>query len=529
MKCSICTSKILRSAVAAGQVEQVIPLGGFKPRKWWRSECKKRIKADEQLQWHHGNVTTSDGITVPGFAYWDDTLATVVNGYTYRHRELCLCRPDDGRSYAVPMSMVERKFKLPDIELADDELEAYRYIADRISPKPKEITSTVNHPAKTAIKNNGCDWMNKSLDLSGFSDMLKANSEWLTPILIAALDTQLRSFSGCDGIPVFCYNFTLKKVNLQADSNFIRVLTAMNFTVQDGACSAAPREITVQDNGDIEDWNGCHDRLVVLRTVKGGGLAPIFDKLDTYDRSRAYKGVLPPRLSTVPIIRSKTFFDRPDTVDCELPEVIPALTDAQLSWLRTAFSRVLTVKNAADASKRWHNRMHDQCRFLRNPFEEWRDVLHRVFLDSVFPKQGQAKETAQTGFQTAQKRQKEAEEEREKILQDALDLVTAQSRYENEIIDKPASREEGKKLLNTDQSAIAFRYERASGQYEGQHFIVFTDDSLLRLLKRVGMTKELYGPFKERALKAGVMVMKSASARFGSLSLNGFWFYDQKF
>ena len=84
-------------------------------------------------------------------------------------------------------------------------------------------------------------------------------------------------------------------------------------------------------------------------------------------------------------------------------------------------------------------------------------------------------------------------------------------------------------MLNTDQSAIAFRYVRASGQYEGQHFIVFTDDSLLRLLKRVGMTKELYGPFKERALKAGVMVMSSVCARFGSLSLNGFWFYDQKF
>ena len=522
-------TKILRSAVAAGQVEQVIPLGGCEPSKWWHSKCKKRIKADDQLQWHHGNVTDPYGTTVPGFAFWADTLATVVNGYTYRHRELCLCRPDDGRLYAVPMSMVERKFKLPDIELADGELEAYRYIADRISLKPDEITSTVNHPAKAAIKNNGYEWKDKPLDLDGFSDMLKANSEWLTPILIAALDTQLRSFSGCDGIPVFCYNFTLKKVNLQADSGFMSVLTAMNFTVQGGACSSAPREISVQNDGDIEDWNGCHDRLVVLRTAKGGGLAPIFDKLDTYDRSRAYKGVLLPRLSTVPIIRSKTFFDRSDTLDCELPEVIPALTDDQLSWLRIAFSRVLTKENAADASNRWYDRMHDQFGFLRNAFETWRNVILRVFLDSVFPEHGQAKETAQTGFQTAQKRQKEAEKEREKILQDALDLVTDQSRYENEIIDKPASREECKNLLNTDQSAIAFRYVRASGQYEGQHFIVFTDDSLLRLLKRVGMTKELYGPFKERALKAGVMVMNSASARFGSLSLNGFWFYDQKF
>ena len=173
--------------------------------------------------------------------------------------------------------------------------------------------------------------------------------------------------------------------------------------------------------------------------------------------------------------------------------------------------------------------MHGPCRFLCDPFEEWRDVLRRVFLDSVFPKQGQARKTAQTGFQTAQKRQKEAEEEREKILQRALDLVADQSSYEKEIIDKPASRDEGKKLLNIDQSAIAFRYVRTSGTYEGKHFIVFTDPSLLRLLKRVGMTEELYGPFKERALKAGVMVMSSVSARLHSQSLNGFWFYDQKF
>lgn len=109
-------SNILRSAVAAGQVEQVIPLGGCEPSKWWRSKCKKRIKADDQLQWHHGNVTTHYGITVPGFAFWAYTLATVVNGYSYRHRELCLCRPGDCLLYAIPMSMVERKFKLPDIE-----------------------------------------------------------------------------------------------------------------------------------------------------------------------------------------------------------------------------------------------------------------------------------------------------------------------------------------------------------------------------------------------------------------------------
>ena len=522
-------SNILRSAVAAGQVDQVIPLGSYEPRKWWRLECKKRIKADDQLQWHHGNVTDPYGITVPGFAYWDDTLATVVNGYTYRHRELCLCRPDDGRSYAVPMSMVERKFTLPDIELADGELEAYKYIADRISPKPDEITAKLNHPTKTAIKDNCYDWKDKSLDLSGFGDMLKVNSEWLTPILIAALDTQLRSFSGCDDIPVFCYNFTLKKVNLQADSNFIRVLTAMNFTVQGGACSAAPREITVQGNGDIEDWNGCHDRLVVLRTAKGGGLAPIFDKLDTYDRSRAYKGVLPSRLSTVPIIRSKTFFDRSDTLDCELPDVIPALTEVQLSWLRIAFSRVLTRENADDANERWHDRMHHPYGFLCNPFEEWRDVILRVFLDSVFPKQGQAKKTAETSFQTAQKRQKEAEEEREKILQDALELLGDQSRFEGEIIKKPDTSDDATRLLDEKQTAVAFRHTITQGAASGQHFVVFSNSSLFRLVQRVGLDESMYDVLKKRAAEIGLLVRLSKPVKFGQTTFNGFWISDEKF
>ena len=263
--------------------------------------------------------------------------------------------------------------------------------------------------------------------------------------------------------------------------------------------------------------------------MKGGCLAPIFDKLDTYDRSRAYKGVLPPRLSTVPIIRSKTFFDRSDTVDCELPEVIPALTDAQLSWLRTAFSRVLTRKNAADASKRWRDRMYHMCGFLRNPFEEWRDVLHRVFLDSVFPKQGQARETAKTSFQTAQERQNEAEAEREKILQDALDLVADQSSYADKIIDKPATAAEAKKRLKIDPDAVAFRHSPTSKDYLGQHFIIFTEQSLLRFLKPVGMTEELYNVFKARAVKMAGMISDRHSVKIGKETVYGFWFPDQKF
>ena len=81
-----------------------------------------------------------------------------------------------------------------------------------------------------------------------------------------------------------------------------------------------------------------------------------------------------------------------------------------------------------------------------------------------------------------------------------------------------------RKLLNIEQSAVAFRYVRKHKNGDVNHYIVFTDFSLLRLLKRVDLTEELYGPFKKRALKAGVMIMKSACARLHSQSLSGhYW------
>ena len=173
--------------------------------------------------------------------------------------------------------------------------------------------------------------------------------------------------------------------------------------------------------------------------------------------------------------------------------------------------------------------MYHMCGFLRNPFEEWRDVLHRVFLDSVFPKQGQARETAKTSFQTAQERQNGAEAEREKILQDALDLVADQSSYADKIIDKPATAAEAKKRLKIDPDAVAFRHSPTSKDYLGQHFIIFTEQSLLRFLKPVGMTEELYNVFKARAVKMAGMISDRHSVKIGKETVYGFWFPDQKF
>ncbi|MEF2863489.1 MAG: hypothetical protein U0N76_03975, partial [Eubacteriales bacterium] len=122
-----------------------------------------------------------------------------------------------------------------------------------------------------------------------------------------------------------------------------------------------------------------------------------------------------------------------------------------------------------------------------------------------------------------------AEEEREKILQDALDLVRDQSSYEDKIIDKPATADEAKERLKIDPDAVAFRHSPTVKKYAGRHFIIFTEQSLLRFLKPVGMTEELYNVFKARAVQMADMIDDRHSVKIKGETVHGFWFPDQKF
>ena len=134
---------------------------------------------------------------------------------------------------------------------------------------------------------------------------------------------------------------------MQVEQEFSAALGALNLTVEGPACSSVPAEIIVQDGADLNDWAGCRDRIVILRTATGTVLRPLLDQLDDYHRQNCFGGVLPQRLSTVPIVRSRTIFDRADTVDIELSPAIECLTEEDLDLLRIAVAR--TLKKAMPA------------------------------------------------------------------------------------------------------------------------------------------------------------------------------------
>ncbi len=520
---------LITRSIAAGQTDNIIPLGSSDLTRRFEKHFIKLIEADETLMWDAENTTASNGCTVPGFAFWDKVQATELAGYTYRHRLFAIVRPSDCHVYAIPAELAERKFALPDIELADSELEAYLRIAASITPAPTEYTVHCPRPAKDAVKSNRGEWRDEELNPEALGQLLHQHANWLFPVITAALDVQLRSFAPCAEVPIFAYNFTMKKPNLQAEQAITRAFTALNLTTEGAACNSAPPQITVLDSGDLADWSGCRDRLVLLRTSTGAPLKPLFDALDECERQTCFGGVLPRRLSTVPIVRSRTIFDRSDTVDIELPSTIDSLTNYDLDLLRIAAARTLTKANAAEAYRRWYGPMNSLARYQLDPFEVWRDAVMRIFLEANLPSHGMAFTAAYDGLETAQASQLRAEEEREETLRRALELLGDQSRYEDEIIPKPATADEATRLLDEEREAVAFRHTPTRGPESGKHFIIFSNASLFRLLKRVNMDELLFDTFKKRASALAILVRQSYAVKFGTVPFNGFWIVDEKF
>lgn len=515
-------------SIAAGQTGKVIALGAGSLTKQAERQLIRCIEADENLTWDGENTTTSGGYTVPGFAFWDKVQATNMSGYIYRHRLLAVVLPTKCRVYAIPAELAERKFALPDIELADSELEAYLHIANSITPAPTEYTYRLAYPAKAAVKSNRAEWRGEELDPEALGQLLKQHVDWLFAVIAAALDVHFRSFAPCAEVPIFLYNFTAKRPDLQVEQTILRAFAALNLTVEGHDCNAAPAEINVQDNGDLADWAGCRDRLAILRSPTGTPLKPLFDEMDEYKRQDAFGGVLPRRLATVPIVRSRTVFDRSDTVDIELPATVEPLSEDDLDLLRTAAARTITKANAAEAYCRWYGAMSSCARYRLNPFSVWRESLVQIFLETCLPSRGEGYCTAHASWETAQESQLRAEEERKQTLQKAIELLSDQSRFEGEIIPKPATADEATRLLDGEQEAVAFRHTPTQGNDRGQPFIIFSNASLFRLLRRAGLDEELYDACKKRATEMGLLVKQSWPVKVGGVNFNGFWMLDKK-
>lgn len=394
-------------------------------------------------------------------------------------------------------------------------------VSDQKAAREYHVASP--HPAKQDILWQRNRWREEP-NRAALIEILRQR-DWLLPVIAAALDVQLRSFKFFRDGPLGIYNFTASGNDLQADENFCLALRALNFTTAPSFMGTAVPEIIVRDKDDLHAWRSCPDRLVLLRTATGSLLKPLFDEIDERERMRCCGGLLPPRLQTVPIVRSKSILHRRFVADTTLPKGEEALTAGEQDDLRSAMRLALNGKVAQEVYDQWRRQMASPKAYRMDPFLAWTKVLQTVFLRSLFASEPDLLEEALVLQKDTQDMREQAEQERTQTINNALALISKPSRYEREIIDRPKSKSEAKCLLDDEQSAVAFRFRPSRGDDAGRNLLAFSTTSLKRLLKRAGCGDDLYDATLAKAEQQGLLDQRSRTIRLGEDSFSAVTFY----
>ncbi len=124
--------------------------------------------------------------------------------------------------------------------------------------------------------------------------------------------------------------------------------------------------------------------------------------------------------------------------------------------------------------------------------------------------------------------QQAAERERINIGSQAQELISSPIKFANEIIEKPASKDDAKRHLNIDQDAVAFWHIPEKGEGAKNTYLAFTKISLLRLLRRVSMGDDLLDAFLHQCEQAGLLNKRSHNIKLGKDTLNIITFHAEE-
>ena len=521
------TADIAR-AVAAGHTDQVlaIPAGRSPPEQLHRL-CR-RVDAARDLNLENQKIIHASGVSIAAIASWCGMLEVAMNVHAFRFQLLAVDRKGECVSYAIPVQLLSKSWSLPGIAFSEAELKLLRIVADEISDSKanQEYRIELSHPTRTDVRFQLDRWHEK-LDEEAFL-MLLRERPWLLSVVEAALDVLLRSFKLFRDGPLGIYNFIASSGDVQADENFCAALQAMNFTAAPSFMGAAVPEIIVREQADLRAWRGCHDRIALIRTATGSLLTPLLDEIDARGRLRSCGGILPPRLSTVPIIRCKAVLNRPGVVDIALPKGEKRLTGGEQDMLRSAMALAVNGKVAQAVYDCWRDRMADPGAYRRDPFAEWCETIETVFLKISFASNPKLLDEALTLLRDTQARQELAEQEREQLIAKAIDLIGTPSKFARQIIVRPASKEEPRRWLDKSQEALAFHFQPTKGDDAGQQFLAFSAESLKRLLKRAGCGEELYDAVLAQTERLGMLDQRNRTIKLGQGSFTAVTFLSGK-
>lgn len=484
---------------------------------------KKALKASETMT-IHGNTVRSNGRSFRGILSKGTRVTVRVSGYGYRYQILHLDRFGIRSVYAIPITQASKLTGLPDLDLSTDELDLLQQMANELEScsTPEELLIEVKHPARETVREQKEIWV--QMGEGGNCEILEEvvqEYEFIPDIAVAALDCQLRAFKSFKTAPTGVYNIVEPKKG-DAQGFLLPLLGAMTFSNEQGRVSFDEIIIHLKDSDDLNRWRKCRGRMVVIRTSTGSLLWPLIEEIEKQEQVIKSGGPLPTvQLPTIPISVTRSFLQVPYAVDIGLPalEKFPELNGSQLDCLRSAMGRVLNEDTAKRVKADWKKAKALPSFYRESGFETWRKILLKHLLAAWFPEKN-----TEGIFLSVTQRQEEDRRRREEILQQAFHMLAHTENYENQIVDRPSSKDEAIKLLSA--KAVAFWFEPKKGDDKGKKLLAFSRDSLNRLLQSVNVQEEYYDAFIRLCDQEGILDKPNRSITLGGETFTAvtFWF-----
>ena len=183
-----------------------------------------------------------------------------------------------------------------------------------------------------------------------------------------------------------------------------------------------------------------------------------------------------------------------------------------------AVGLVLDKQTAEDIYRCWQARITDPANYAVNGALLWRYVLAVIVSRQWFADQRQ-RNAFREHYLTHLCKGAAAQADREKVLRNALNRLTDVDSYRGQIIEKPDSKEAAEKHLADD--AAAFRYTPKKGALKERELLLYTKDSILRLLEPIGLTSDLYSTFCGRCEEEGLLVRRDHTITLQGGSFHG--------
>lgn len=372
-----------------------------------------------------------------------------------------------------------------------------------------------NHLAKATLKDSVAVW-NGTFEQDSLFALLMKNPE-LADIVFAAVDTQLRALKRMPYAPWIIHNLIRAKEE-GANATAQGILRACAFANEISPLGSGPIDLMVKDAESLRQIQRSPGRFIFFRFREREQLQPILKAAEERERIAKSGGGIAALDYPVAVAVSGVFLGKPYALDCQIPDALPTLTGRELDLLRTAVGLVLNKQTAEEIYRRWQASVTDPANYAANGALLWRYMLAVIVSRKWFAGQRQRNAVCER-YLTHLCKGAAAQADREKVLRDALNRLTDVDSYRGQIIEKPDSKEAAEKYLADD--AAAFRYTPRKGALKERELLVYTKDSILRLLEPIGLTSDLYSTFCGRCEEDGLLVKRDHTITLQGGSFHG--------